>query len=167
MDIRQIYQQQKNFWAGVFVVFLLILFFSFSFSGKNKVPAADVLTVFATYNKADGVNVGTAVRLAGMQIGQVSNIRLDNFYRVQMTFSLNSDIELPIDSAAMIETDGIIGAKYIELLPGGEADIMQNGDFFMYTQDVLLLDELLDRVIGIMRLKKGLTATVDTGENNK
>ena len=165
MDIRQFYQQQKNFLAGVILVLLLFLLLFFSYQRKNNLPQADVLTVYATYNKADGVNVGTKVRLAGTEVGQVSDVRLDKFYRVQMTFALPANIELPIDTAAMIETDGIIGGKYIELLPGGEIDIMQNGDFFMYTQDVLLLDELLDRVIAMMRLKKGLTVRDSTGDN--
>jgi len=165
MEIKQIYQQQKNFWAGVFLVTLLVLLFSFSYRRKDNLPTENVLTVYATYNKADGVNVGTKIRLAGTEVGQVSDIQLDKFYRVQMTFSLKANIELPTDTAAMIETDGIIGGKYIELLPGGEMDMMQDGDFFMYTQDVLLLDELLDRVIGMMRVKKGLSASVDAGEN--
>ena len=90
MDIRQIYQQQKNFLAGILLVLFLVVLFGFSYQRKDNAPATDVLTVYATYNKADGVNVGTKVRLAGTLVGQVSEIRLDNFYRVQMTFSLNS-----------------------------------------------------------------------------
>ena len=165
MEIKRIYQQQKNFWAGVLLVLLLILILCSSYQKKGSSVADDFLTVYATYNKADGINIGSSVRLAGTEVGKVSNIQLDEFYRVKVAFSLQPNIELPIDSAAMIETDGILGAKYIELLPGGEIDVMQDGDFFMYTQDVLLLDELLDRVIGMMRVKKGLSAEINTGDN--
>ena len=112
--------------------------------------------MYATYNKADGINIGSEVRLAGIEVGRVSDVQLDEFYRVFATLALKPNLQLPVDSAAIIETDGIVGGKYIELLPGGELDIMQNGDSFMYTQDVLLLDELLERFIGIMRAKKGI-----------
>ena len=154
-------QKFKDFFAGILFVILLelaVLFFSYK-NQQNLLGSKD-LTLYATYNKADGVNVGTKVLLAGIEVGQVSAVRLDKFYRVLMTFSLKPDLQLPTDTAAMIETDGIIGSKYIELLPGGEFDTMQNGDSFIYTQDVLLLDELLERFLGIMRAKKGILEDV-------
>ena len=124
----------------------------------------DKLVVYATYNKVDGINVGSPVRLAGTQIGYVSNIQLDEYYRVRMTFILDNNVVLPLDSAAMIETNGLLGGKYIEVLPGGEEDAMAFGDEFFYTQDVLLLDELLERFLSLMRIKKGVVENTIKGD---
>jgi phospholipid/cholesterol/gamma-HCH transport system substrate-binding protein len=156
MNIRQFYRQQKNLLAGIFLIALLSFALWYSYQNKKQVQPSNRLVVHATYNKADGVSIGSQVRLAGIEVGRVSAIQLDAFYRVQVTLTLVSNLQLPVDSAALIETDGIVGGKYIELLPGGELDTMQNGDYFMYTQDVLLLDELLARFIAIMRAKKGV-----------
>ena len=138
---------------------LLVLALLFSYQNKKQEAPLNHLIVYAIYNKADGLSVGSEVRLAGINVGRISDIQLDEFYRVKATFSLDANLKLPTDSAAMIETDGLIGSKYIELLPGGELDIMQNGDYFLYTQDVLLLDELLERFLTIMRTKKGIIET--------
>ena len=159
MNLKKIYQQQKNFLTGVFLVVLLVLALLFSYQNKKQEAPLNHLIVYAIYNKADGLSVGSEVRLAGINVGRISDIQLDEFYRVKVTFSLDANLQLPTDSAAMIETDGLIGSKYIELLPGGELDIMQNGDYFLYTQDVLLLDELLERFLTIMRTKKGIIET--------
>ena len=156
MNLKKIYQQQKNFLAGVFLVALLVFALLFSYQNKKQELPLNHLVVYAIYNKADGLNVGSVVRLAGINVGRISDIQLDEFYRVKATLSLDVNLQLPTDSAAMIETDGLIGSKYIELLPGGELDMMQNGDYFLYTQDVLLLDELLERFLAIMRTKKGI-----------
>ena len=119
------------------------------------------MILYATYNKVDGINVGSDVRLAGVKVGYVAMSRLDDFYRVQMSFIIPKAIDLPVDTAAIIETDGLVGGKYVELLPGGDDEMMKSGDHFLYTQDVLLLDELLNRFIDWMRVKKGIPAEDD------
>lgn len=155
MKLREVYEQQKNFWAGVILMALLVLVLGLSYHHKSKSVTSSGLVLYATYNKADGVNVGSSVRLAGAQVGRVTAASLDGFYRVQLTLTLDKGIELPSDTAAIIETDGLIGNKYIELLPGGDEELMKSGDSFIYTQDVLMLNELMERFIQWMRIKKG------------
>ncbi|MBE6449464.1 MAG: MCE family protein [Alphaproteobacteria bacterium] len=164
MQVRKFFQQQKEFMAGLIIVAGFSFVLSVFFQQKKDFVDTDKLVVHATYNKVDGVNVGSAVRLAGIPIGYVSNIQLDGYYRVRMTFTLDTDVVLPVDSAAMIETNGLLGGKYIEVLPGGEEDIMVSGDDFFYTQDVLLLDELLDRFLSLMRIKKGVVENAIKGD---
>ena len=161
MNLREVYEQQKNFWAGVILFVVLVLVLVSSYQNKSKKIAPNGLLLYATYNKADGLNVGAPVRLAGTQVGRVTATQLDEFYRVQATFMIEKDIQLPTDTAAIIETDGLVGNKYVELLPGGDEEMMQSGEYFLYTQDVLLLDELLERFIAWMRTKKGVLETID------
>ena len=154
--IMKFYRQQKNLLVGGFVVLILISILLTSYGSKKKVLPLAPLVLHATYNKADGLNIGAPVRLAGVDVAKVSDVHLDAFYRVQATFSFRKKIDLPVDSAAIIETDGLIGNKYVELLPGGDDELMNNSDTFMYAQDVLLLDELLERFLMYVRNKKGI-----------
>ncbi len=165
--LAEYYQEQRNFVAGVILVFLLCGTLFVSYQHKQKAVPSAVLTLHATFNKADGVNVGSSVRLAGKQIGRVMSTELDEFYRVKMTFAFPNYVPLPVDSAAMIETDGLVGNKYIELLAGGDEEFLQNGDEFLYTQDVLLLDQLLERFLGWMRIKKGIVENELLSEGDK
>ena len=161
MNFKEVYRQQKDFWAGVILVTLLIFVLSVSY--KRNVPQAPSkgMVLYATYSKADGINAGSDVRMAGVKVGYVASSELVDFYRVRMSFVITEKLELPIDTAAVIETDGLVGGKYVELLPGGEEDMMESGSEFLFTQDVLLLDELLDRFVGWMRAKKGVEETKD------
>ena len=156
MDFKEIYRQQKDFWTGVILIVLLVFVFSFSYRHNAVKKPSSGMILYATYNKVDGINVGSDVRLAGVKVGYVGMSQLDDFYRVQMSFVIPKAIDLPIDTAAIIETDGLVGGKYVELLPGGDDEMMKSGDHILYTQDVLLLDELLNRFIDWMRVKKGV-----------
>ena len=161
MNFRKVYKEQRDFWAGVFLVALLVFVLSFSY--KHNVPQNPLgsTILYATYSKADGINIGSDVRLGGVKVGYVSSSNLDNYYHVKMSFVITEKIDLPIDSAAIIETDGLVGNKYIELLPGADEEMMQSGSHFLYTQDVLLLNELLERFLDWMRIKKGVLDTID------
>ena len=157
-------QRQKELLVGTVATVLFAALLVSSYSSKKQVLPSAPLVLHATYNKADGLNVGAPVRLAGVDVAKVSEVYLDEFYRVRATFSFPKKLDLPIDSGAMIETDGLVGNKYVELSLGGDDELMQNGDHFMYPQDALLLDELLDRFLVYIRNKKGIVASKEGDE---
>lgn len=111
-------------------------------------------TLYATFNKTDGLVVGDKVRLAGVDIGRVVDSVLDNNYRAVLSLKINSKILLPTDSSASIVSSGIMGGKYIEIEPGGEEEFFSDGDEFNYTQDAMVLQELVDRVISLGKAKR-------------
>lgn len=119
-------------------------------------------TLYAPFKKADGLMPGADVRVAGIQVGRVVDQSLDPDYRVRVKMAFTKPIDLSLDSAAVIETDGLLGAKYIEIMPGGEDENLASGDSIDYTQDALILNELMDKVNAYMREKKDVTeAEVD------
>ena len=83
--------------------------------------------VNARFNVTDGLGVGAPVRLAGIRIGRVVNQRLDSSYGVNVTLSISKNVRLPDDTGASIQSTSLIGAKYIELSPGGGEDYLENG----------------------------------------
>ena len=110
--------------------------------------------LYAEFGKADGLMNGAPVRLAGMPVGYVSDQTFGDNFRVRVTLSFDKKLDIPADSSVSIETDGLFGPKHIELKPGADDEILESGDTLGYTQDVLLVNELLNRLNTYMAKKK-------------
>lgn len=114
-------------------------------------------SVLARFGRTDGLSIGNAVRMAGINIGKVINARIDENYNAILTLEIKDNVKIPDDSSASIVSDSILGSKYIEIEPGGSEDYLEPQGEFSYTQDAMVLEELLDRIIGIGKAnrKKG------------
>jgi len=120
-------------------------------------------TLYALFNKIDGVTSGAEVRLGGLKVGKVVAQSFANEYQIKVEMALNKNYHLPVDSSVQIETDGLMGPKHIEIVPGADDEVLNDGDSFGYTQDVMILNDLLEKVVSYMRDKKGVT---DEEESN-
>lgn len=135
----------------IFALFFLILYTRDDISHKD---GGHYYQVHARFNRTDGLLVGDLVRLAGMDIGRVVNAKLDENYKALLTLEIKDKVKIPDDSSAAIVSSGIMGSKYIEIEPGGSEDnIPQNGEF-SYTQDAMVIEELIERIIGIGKAKR-------------
>ena len=101
----------------------------------------------ARFHKAEGVAVGTEVRLSGVVVGQVLRQSLDDKFRAVLTLQVADSVKLPSDSNAAIQTDGLLGAKFVALQPGGDEKDLKPGEEITFTQDSLAVNDLLDMVI--------------------
>jgi len=110
--------------------------------------------LYAAFDKSDGLMNGADVRLAGLKVGHVVSQDFTDGYRIKVELALDKKYELPIDSSVTIETDGILGAKHVEIVPGADEEMMVSGDTFGYTQDVLILNDLLEKMTSYLRNKK-------------
>lgn len=102
----------------------------------------------ASFRAADGVTVGTDVRLAGVKIGTVSDLSLNpDTYRADATLRLATDIPIPDDSAVAISSEGLLGGNYVEIFPGGSFTYFETGDEFSDTQGAVSLVGLLMKFV--------------------
>ncbi len=147
-------KEYKAIFVGFLVtcVLLVLTLFIHAASGVRQQHAA--FHLFADFAKSDGIMNGADVRVAGIRVGEVVAQRLVGGYRVQIEMAFDRPIELPTDTSVLIETDGLLGAKHLELLPGAEEEMLVSGETLGYTQDALILGELLDKVNAFMREKK-------------
>ncbi len=98
----------------------------------------------ASFRSIEGVQVGTDVRLAGVKVGAVSGLELNpETFRADATFAIRDGVDLPIDTAAIVASEGLLGGNYIELLPGGMLDTFTAGDEIEDTQSSVSLMNLL------------------------
>lgn len=103
----------------------------------------------ASFRSADGVNVGTDVRLAGVKVGRVSSLTLDpQTFRAEAVFTVRDGLEVPDDSAVSISSEGLLGGNYVEILPGGSPFALAAGDEIEFTQGAVSLIGLLSKFVG-------------------
>ena len=146
--------ENKEIIAGVCLTFLLLgcLLFAHAKAVLEKEESAFVL--FAPFNQSDGLMNGAEVRVAGIKVGRVVDQTLNEHYQVVVKMEFFKPLEISTDSSVIIETDGLLGSKYLEILPGGEEEFCKSGDELEYTQDALILSDLMDKVNAFMRAKK-------------
>ncbi|ARE84162.1 conserved hypothetical protein [Roseovarius sp. EC-HK134] len=102
----------------------------------------------ASFRSADGVSVGTDVRLAGVKVGRVTQIALDpETYRAKTTFTVQEGINVPDDSAVAISSEGLLGGNYVEIMPGGSPFAVEPGSEIEFTQGSVSLVSLLMKFV--------------------
>ncbi|WP_316976305.1 outer membrane lipid asymmetry maintenance protein MlaD [Shumkonia mesophila] len=131
----------------VFAAFAAIVVFSFAARDMAARATETGYDLTATFNRIDGLAVGSSVRLGGVQIGAVKSLSLDKHFRAVALLHVDTDVALPADTSIAIHTDGLFGSKYLELEPGGDPEPFKNGDSIQFTQDALLVGDLLDLII--------------------
>ena len=159
MKILELYSKEetKNLKVGLCVLFIIILAFCAVIISRSDIShkeGGNYYKVYARYNRTDGLLIGDLVRLAGMDIGRVVDAKLDKEFKAILTLELTENIKIPDDSSAAIVSSGIMGKKYIEIEPGGSEDMLTNGSEIAYTQDAMVIEELIERIIGIGKAKR-------------
>ena len=130
---------------GAVVLAVAAFFLVFAFSSTD-VGAVDGYEVTATFDRVDGVNAGADVRMSGIKIGTVSKLELDpQTFLAKATLNIDRSVELPADSSAEITTEGLLGGKYMAIVPGGAEDVIAPGGRIQFTQSSLSLEGLIGR----------------------
>ena len=106
-------------------------------------------SINAKFGRTDGMLVGDMVRMGGIDIGRVTQARFDDMFHAILTLEILESVRVPEDSSASIVSVGIMGPKYIEIEPGGSEDFIPKGGEFSYTQDAMVLEELIERIISL------------------
>ena len=119
---------------GAIVIILAVsfLFYSFSITDNN---AEGTYKIKATFNRIDGIQIGSDVRLSGIKIGSVAKSSLNQTtFEADLVLIIDNSIFIPDDSSAKITMDGLLGSNYISIEPGGSDIYLTENDYLLYTQ---------------------------------
>lgn len=144
----------------VFLGTVLLVIAIFLIGNKNAL-FSDNIFVKTYFDNVEGLRTGAAVRLNGLNVGSVSNVRLMemNQYRVEVTMRINRDIKqfIRLDSEAAIETEGIIGSKIVVITPGSKENATIEDGGVIMSQAPVNMSQIIAETQGIMGYVKDLT----------
>jgi len=133
--------------VGLFVLagILSLAYLSFRLGGL-ELFGKQRYEVYGIFADSGGIRSGAAVAIAGVQVGKVQQVELDD-YQAKIWITLPNDVKLPKDSIAAIKTRGVIGEKFIEIEPGGEQKMIEPGGKIDETQPAIDVEELISSYV--------------------
>lgn len=116
--------------------------------GKMEWLGENHYTLNARFESVSGLKAGAEVDLAGVQIGQVDSIHLDNERQMALVrLKIQKGVNLSQDVIASVKTAGLIGDKYINISPGGSDEKLKPDDTIEETESALDIEELISKYV--------------------
>lgn len=150
--------------VGTLVVLIAAGFLAYAYTvGEVKTVTGYKLT--ASFDRIDGISVGTDVRISGIKIGSVIEQSLDpQTYLADVVMSIDKSIELPEDSSVKVAMDGLLGGSYLAIQPGGSETMLVDGGEITYTQPSIDIVGLLGQAIFSPTSGGGSSAPAPSGD---
>ena len=105
------------------------------------------LTLYATFDQVGDLKPRAAVVIAGVKVGQVVSIELDEILRARCLLDVDRNLDLDIETSAAIRTAGLLGEKYVALEPGGEDQMLSSGDEIGRTESAISIENLVGKFV--------------------
>lgn len=115
--------------------------------GGLEFGSQEKIALRATFDDIGGLSVRAPVKVAGVKVGNVSKITLDDDLRAEVELEVDQGVELSIDSSAAIRTSGLLGDQFIAVELGAEDESLQNGEEFSFTESALSIDKLIGQFV--------------------
>jgi len=131
--------------VGIFIMIgMLCLGYLTVKLGDVNLFGTEQYMVKAHFINVSGLKEGAKVELAGVEVGKVSKITLDD-YEALVEMLIDPEIKLQEDAIASIRTQGIIGDKYIKIKIGGADEIIEDAGELFETESAIELEELVSK----------------------
>ena len=136
-----------NIVVGLFMVLGIVALGYLSIQlGRVSFLGGRGYVVLVDFPSVGGLKAGSTVEIAGVEIGRVDSIGLDN-YQARVKLRVQEGVKLQEDSIASIKTKGLIGEKYVRISPGGSDKIIQPGGKIREVEAPVDFEELLSKYI--------------------
>ena len=148
--------RSSDFVVGLFVLAGLasIAYLSLQVGGLNY-EGDGGLSLVAHFDDVGGLTTRAPVSIAGVTVGQVRSIALDEYMRAQVIMDLDADLALPVDSVVAIRTAGILGDQFLAVEPGAEEVVLTSGEEFSFSEDALSLERLIGKFVNNAGMSDG------------
>ena len=125
--------------------------------------------VTASFDNIGDLKVGSPVTMSGVRIGEVSGIRFDSTtYKAVVSMRIDTQYDqIPEDSFASIQTEGLLGGKYVGISPGGLDTYLKNGSHIDQTQSAIVLESLINKFFASFASKSSDSGGQATQEPKK
>jgi len=148
--------------VGIFVFagFVLLVYMSLRVGGI-QFRGEEGYTLFVRVENASGLDKDASVRIAGVEAGRITDISLDN-NMARLTLKIKPEMTIGKDFVAVLKTKGLLGEKYLELLPGAPgATPLRDGDEITRTLTYADMDKLVSILSDVATDVKGVTESLN------
>ncbi|GAB4440847.1 MAG: hypothetical protein OHK0040_12260 [bacterium] len=141
-----------EFKVGIFVIIgcFILIFMSMKVGGFKFFKGVKTYDVVVYFDSVEGLDVGGAVQIAGVTVGRVKEIKLEGD-KAKVILEINEGVVVKKDASASIKTKGVLGEKFVEVMPGTAEEVLQSGGKISSVKKTMDLDTLVahvDSVIG-------------------
>jgi phospholipid/cholesterol/gamma-HCH transport system substrate-binding protein len=122
----------------------------------------------ADFDNIGDLKVGSPVTMAGVRIGDVQSIRFDpKTFKAVVGLRIDPQYnQIPDDSFASIQTQGLLGGKYIGFSPGGSDTNFKEGGQVVQTQSAIVLESLINKLFANFADKAGSGSSQDSSQKD-
>ena len=137
-----------EFFLGLLILILSIISIFYYSSKINLLNKIDTFQINSSYFDIGNTTIGNDVKINGVKVGEVLNIKLDPVtYMAIITSSIDKSINIPDDSVFKISNNGFIGSSYIEIQLGNSEELLENNDYSANNIDAVSLEEIINNFI--------------------
>ncbi len=157
--------------TGLFVLLgfaaLVFLTTQLPSSGLKLSSAKGGYRVTAEFDNVGDLKSGAPVTMAGVRIGEVESVGIDTQdYRALVTLRIDSQYnQIPDDSDASIDTQGLLGGQYVAIESGGSEMYLMNGSRIQFTQSAIVLENIINKLFANFAGKSSESSS-SAGANN-
>jgi phospholipid/cholesterol/gamma-HCH transport system substrate-binding protein len=133
---------------GTAVVAIAAAFFIYAYQASERGGTAGSYRISAEFDNAEGVSIGTDVRVAGVKVGSVVDFTLnpENF-QANVKMELDPKVQLTEDASAKVTAEGLLGSKFISLEQGGAETMLAEGGVISNTQGAVDIWSLISQAM--------------------
>lgn len=114
--------------------------------GGVKLFGSNAYVVNAEFDNVSGLKAGATVEVAGVPVGEVSQIVLKD-PRAIVVMNLNKGFQIRDDDVAMIRTKGIIGDRYVKISRGASDTFIKENGTMTETESVVDIEDIIGKIV--------------------
>lgn len=121
------------------------------------------------FNFVNGVKIGAPIRFAGVDVGQVETLEIvpnprEQKTEVKVVGLLRGNVQVPMDSVIWVNTLGLLGEKYIEIMPGRDYSRLVTENLTLKGKDPIPMEEVAELARNIANDLQDLLGKIKKGE---
>ena len=122
-------------------------FLYFAYQNSN-VRSVEGYELKADFSSVSGIGMGSDVRIGGIKVGVVEALDLDpKTFDAVITMRIMDEVKLPKDSSAAVQSASLLGEKFVTIAPGGDEEMLKDGDTIAYTQASVNLEDMIGKFV--------------------
>ncbi|MDC1316075.1 MlaD family protein [Alphaproteobacteria bacterium] len=133
---------------GVLILIISLFIFTNMLSKLETKSNFSSFNLYANYNNIGNLEIGSSVKINGVLVGNIKNLRLDpdNYFAIA-ELNFDKEYSLPVDSIFSISSEGLVGGSYLNITPGSNSILFNNNDTVLETLDAVSLENIISDII--------------------